>query len=267
MFLVYNSDILTGEAFHLLMNDRAFQYGDGLFETIRYENDQVWFWPDHMARLTAGMAALRLMPPPNFNETSVLQTIHELLSVNGLMHQPARIKLQVWRKPGGLYTPASQEINYLITAHHSQPFYITHKIKIGIYTDVKLSFSVISSFKTLNALPYVLAGFYRQEQRFDEVVLLNTEGYLAECVASNLFWFRGETLHTPSLQTGCINGIARRQFLRHFPTTEEGFYLPAMLNDAAVVFTANVMGIQVFGGALTSEQVSQINRIFMTISI
>ncbi|GAB3895390.1 aminotransferase class IV [Spirosoma agri] len=262
MFLVYNSDIQTEDEFRVPANDRAFQYGDGLFETIRYEHNHLWFLPDHMARLTSGMAALHLKLPIHVTELSIQQLIHKLLLANGLVNQPARIKLQVWRKPGGLYTPTCQEANYLITAQPGNPFRITEPTKIGIYEDVRLAESPISAYKTLNSLPYVLAGLYKQQHGFADVLLLNTDGYLAECVASNLFWFSQQRLFTPSLKTGCINGIARRQLLRHFSDQEEGFFLPSALATADAVFAANVMGIQVFSGKLDEDQLNSFNLLF-----
>ncbi|QIP16629.1 aminotransferase class IV [Spirosoma aureum] len=262
MFLVYNSDILTEDEFRLPVDDRAFQYGDGLFETIRYENNHLWFWPDHMTRLTTGMAALRLQLPVHFTESSVQQLILQLLSTNDLLTQPARIKLQIWRKPGGLYTPTSHEINYLITARPGVPFHITEQTKIGIYSTIRLSESPVSASKTLNSLPYILAGLYKQENGFNDVILLSTEGHLAECIASNLFWFNDQTLFTPSLKTGCINGIARRQLLRRFTDCREGFFLPSDLDTADVVFAANVMSIQILSGKMTETQVGSLSSIF-----
>ena len=266
MFLVYNSDILTDDAFRLPATDRAFQYGDGLFETIRYENDRIWFWPDHLARLTAGMAALHLNPPPGFDEITLEQQLRQLLSANGLLGQPARIKFQVWRQPGGLYTPDSQYINYLITAKPGLAFQFNEHTKIGIYNSFRLAFSPISAFKTLNSLPYVLAGLYKQQHGLHDVILLSTDGYLAECVASNLFWFQNDILHTPSLLTGCINGIARRQLLRLFPNAQAGLFLPDVLDNADVVFTANVMGINLVSSHLPDELRLQLSQVFTGLS-
>ncbi|WP_256432898.1 aminotransferase class IV [Spirosoma foliorum] len=94
----------------------------------------------------------------------------------------------------------------------------------------------------------MLAGLYKQQYTFDDVILLDTNGNLAECLASNLFWYGNQTLFTPSLQTGCINGIIRRQLLRLAPsvgiTVSEVTYKPAVLTQAEAVFCANVMGIQ-----------------------
>ena len=248
MFLVYNSDILTERDFHLSLTDRAFQYGDGLFETIRYEFDQVWFWPDHFDRLSAGMMALHLSQPPEFTAETIYNRIFQLLTVNELTQQPARIKIQVWRQSGGLYIPTNTNTNVLITAQSGRSFSITEKASVGIYDTFRLFPSPVSAFKTLNALPYVLAGLHKQQHELDDVILLDTNGNVAECLASNLFWFTNQTLYTPSLQTGCINGIIRRQLLRLAPesglTVAEGVYRPEALSQADSIFCANVMGIQ-----------------------
>ncbi|CCH54821.1 branched-chain amino acid aminotransferase [Fibrisoma limi BUZ 3] len=261
MYLVYNSDIINQQTFNLLPDNRAFQYGDGLFETIRYESGRLWFWTDHLDRLTKGMATLQLSVPAARLDQLHEQTL-DLIARNGLNSQPARIKIQVWRRPGGLYTPTSNGSEWLITAQPGQPFAITGKSHIGIYDGVRLSKSVVSEFKTLNALPYVLAGLHRQAHKLDDVILLSTDGSAAECVASNLFWFRNGTLVTPSLQTGCVNGIARRQLLRAFPDAQEGLFPPPLTEPIDVLFAANVMGIQVFNGQFDSIQMAQIQRIF-----
>ncbi|AUD04855.1 aminotransferase class IV [Spirosoma pollinicola] len=248
MFLVYNSDILPEDDFRLSVNDRAFQYGDGLFETIRYETNQIWFWSDHFDRLSAGMSAIQFTPPDNFTAETVHAAILQLLSTNKLLNQPARIKIQVWRQLGGLYTPTTNKANVLITARPGNSFSITEKAKTEIYDAFRLSPSPISAFKTLNSLPYVLAGLHKNQSFLDDVILLDTEGNVAECLASNLFWFANEALYTPSLQTGCINGIVRRQLIRLAPTQGitlcEGLYKPDVLARAEAIFCANVMGVQ-----------------------
>ena len=249
MNLVYNSDILPAAPFSPDPTDRAFQYGDGLFETLRYQNGQVWFWPDHYARLLAGMNVLQLDVPEPFGPDYLHGLILKLIAQNGLAPGPARLKLQVWRKPGGLYTPTTHEANWLLTANPGQPFAITHKPRLGFFQDHRLHPSVVSPYKTLNALPYVLAGLYRQKHQLDEVVLLDTHGHLAECIASSLFWVKDGLLHTPSLETGCINGIVRQQLIRTWPV-REGLFLPAVLDTAEAVFCANVNGIQTLLGTL-----------------
>lgn len=243
MNLVYNSDMLSVASFGLQASNRAFQYGDGLFETIRYEAGHLWFWPDHFDRLTRGMVALQLAPTTPFETDDLQAAILNVVEQNGLANKPARIKLQVWRQPGGLYTPTTHAADWLLTAQPTEPFGITSKPRLGIFRDVRLSPSIVSAYKTMNALPYVLAGLFRQQHRYDEALLLDTHGHIAECVASSIFWVKDHQLFTPSLETGCIDGIVRRQIMRKHPV-REGLFLPEVLSDADAVFCANVNGIQ-----------------------
>ncbi|GAA4410438.1 aminodeoxychorismate lyase [Nibrella viscosa] len=250
MYLVYNSDILPESQFRLTADNRAFRYGDGLFETIRYEQERIWFLADHLNRLTRGMQALHLQHRFGFSQETLEQQIQALLTLNGLANQPARIKLQMWRQPGGLYTPDSNKSEFLLTVLPGRPFAVTARNRLGVYDSVRVSPSPVSTFKTLNALPYVLAGLYKQAAQCDDVVLLDTAGHLAECNASNLFWLRGNTLFTPSPDAGCIDGIIRRQLLRQAAQTglsvNEGLFMPDALTDAEVVFCCNAAGIQWF---------------------
>ncbi len=250
MYLVYNAALLTNSDFTVHFDDRAFQYGDGLFETLRFEQGHLRFWPDHHQRLIQGMNALQLEITDLFAADSIHDQIITLLTRNNLLTGTARIRMQVWRQPGGLYTPTSRTANLLITAQAGQPFAITGRDRIGLFEAVLLSPSLVSAYKTTNALPYILAGLAKQERGLDDVILLDTQGHLAECVASCLFWLAEGVLFTPPLTSGCIDGILRRQLLRlatelAIPVREE-LCTPDILNRADALFCGNVMGIQWF---------------------
>lgn len=261
MYLVYNSVLLPENDVQISAGDRSFQYGDGLFETLRYQQGRLMFWPDHYDRLTRGMAALHLDPPDSLTAATLHDALVGLLAHNGLTGQTARIRIQVWRQTGGLYTPTSRSANILITAREGQPFRYTEKKQLGIYDAYRLVCSPVSAYKTTSALPYVLAGLAKQAGGFDDVVLLDSRGCLAECVASALFWLRDETLFVPALETGCIDGILRRQLLRLAPglgfRVQEGLFMPDELAGADAVFAGNVMGIQRFetvNGVVVNEK-------------
>lgn len=248
MYMVFNSTLLAESDFTISANDRAFQYGDGLFETIRYEDNRIVYWPDHYDRLTQGMAALQLAWPNALTAELLHAELLTLLAHNRLINRVARIKIQVWRQPGGLYTPTTNAGHRLLMALPGNPFAVSQRAQVGIFDDVRLSPSVISAYKTTSALPYVLAGLARQARRLDELILLDTFGHVAECVASALFWLRGNEFFLPSLKTGCIDGILRRQLIRMAPEmgfgVREGLFLPKDLGGADAVFCGNVMGIQ-----------------------
>lgn len=250
MFLVYNSDVLTEANFRVSANDRAFQYGDGLFETIRFERNTIWFWPDHYVRLTAAARALHLTLPDFATRESLYTLVMSLLEANQLIGQTARIKIQIWRQPGGLYTPDTNQSNVLITARPGQPFTITDRLNVRVTEAIRLNHSPVSAFKTLASLPYVLSGLIKKEQGLDDVILLSNHpnNYLAECQASNLFWFSEDVLYTPSLETGCISGILRQHILRRAEVIGQavnvGLHPYRCLSAAEAVFCCNVNGIQ-----------------------
>jgi len=193
------------------------------------------------------MEALSMAFPEEFTEQRLGNQISKLLSANQL-NGWARIRLQVWRQAGGLYTPAVFEIHYVITAQASAPPTVSLKSKVFFYEDTRLFFSAISRFKTCNALPYVLAGIARQKAAAEEMILLDVFGNLAECIASNLFWVSDNTVYTPALQSGCIEGIMRKQLIHLFRqagfSLVEGLYPKERLLGADSAFCCNVAGIQ-----------------------
>jgi 4-amino-4-deoxychorismate lyase len=247
MNIAFNSIFLKGDQLSLPLNDRAFCYGDGLFETLLCFKGQLLYWSDHFKRLKEGMEALSMAFPEEFTEQRLGNQITELLSINQL-NGWARIRIQVWRQAGGLYTPTVREANYVITAQDSAPPTVSLKSKVFFYEDTRLFFSAMSRFKTCNALPYVLAGIARQKAASDEMILLDVFGHLAECIASNLFWVRENTVYTPALQSGCIEGIMRKQLIQHLRQAGfsliEGLYPKETLLEADSAFCCNVAGIQ-----------------------
>jgi len=245
---IHNFSFVEAAAPNNFWQNRAFQYGDGLFETIVYRGGAARYLAQHYERLTAGMAVLDLAVPAGFTTGYLREAIDGLVRDNALA-STARVKVQVWRRPGGLYTPDSREAEFLISATPPEPA-PTLRDHVRFYAGLRLHASPLSRFKTCSALPYVLAGLARRRLGADEVILLDAHGHVAECVASNLFWLRNGTLYTPSLETGCVGGIMRGQILaqagRYGLVVEEGLYPQQELLGAETVFCSNVSGHQFF---------------------
>ncbi|MES2733499.1 MAG: aminotransferase class IV [Bacteroidota bacterium] len=247
MNIFFNTALVQQDHLNLALNDRAFSYGDGLFETLISLQGQLLFWPNHYQRLSAGMAALAMQPPEYFSAALLEKQMQQLLNANELT-DTARLRIQVWRQAGGLYTPTTQAVNVLITAQACARPQVSVKRKALFYKDHRLHYSTISAYKTCNALPYVLAGIAKTQADAEEMILLDTNGYLAECVASNLFWIKDQVFYTPSLQSGCIAGIMRQQIIQRIQTrglsVREGLFNKEMLLEADDAFCCNVAGIQ-----------------------
>lgn len=248
MDVIYNDQLISSEEVRLSFDDRSFQYGDGLFETIMYKEGKVRFFDLHMDRLSKGLQALSITTPTFFAKDNFQERLQGLALINGYS-KSARIKIQVWRKPGGLYIPHHNEANVLISV--SQPKArpkIIHNA--GVAQKVQLSYSIYSAYKTSNSLPYVLAGIEMKERALNEIILTDTDGNISECSSSNIFWIKDGQLYTPALSTGCISGIMRRHLMEqaakeNIPVSE--VHEPAeVLHDAENVFCCNVTGIYAF---------------------
>ena len=252
MILHYNGTYLQENEFNVGIQDRAFQYGDGLFETLVVRNGKIKFLASHLERLKSGAKAMELSVPESFTKESLETSIFELILQNKLQDN-IRIKLLVWRKEGGLYTPDSNEIYYLIKVSPLTTA-AAYPIKSWrCYHQFRLTETLVSAFKTMNALPYVLASNYKKQHKLDEVVLLDQEGNVAEASASNLFWIQNNDLFTPALKTGCKKGIIRSQIKKLAP--EYGYsWNEVLLNDITTlqnsdhIFVANVCGAGVIKG-------------------
>ncbi|MCB0518771.1 MAG: aminotransferase class IV [Lewinellaceae bacterium] len=210
-----NGRILPGNQASLTVGNRAFRYGDGLFESIRVFEGKMPFFDQHWQRLLEGMKLLKFEVPDSYSPAFFQQEIAQLTKQCGNW----RVRLTIFRTEGGLYTPVSDMPEFLIEASalESSQFQLNENgLTIGTYDEMLLLSSnhpAIQSFKTCNALPLVLAGIYKKKQGWDECLLLNQLGRVACCGNANVFLVKNNVLHTPSLGEGCVAGTMRKLIL------------------------------------------------------
>lgn len=244
-YLIYNDQFIPEENFTINPNNRAFCYGDGLFETMILREKKLLYVDDHLLRLSSGLKHLDINLPYHFSKETLSEKIHQLASKNNLS-QNARIKLQVWRKSGGLVTPESSESEFMITVSELKKT-PDIKEKAFISDEIKLHFGKMSKYKTLNFLPYIQAGIEKKRRKADEIVLTDPQGHISEASSSNIFWGKSDSLFTPALETGCIDGVMRKQIIKfcdseNIKITEGLFSINNLLN-AELIFTSNVTGL------------------------
>ncbi|MCE7993218.1 MAG: aminotransferase class IV [Roseivirga sp.] len=245
MKAIYNSRILPEEEIDLHIRNRAFCYGDGLFETIVTGPDRINLLALHIARLSKACAVLNLVIP--FNQQELEEQIDQLKTANELTGQ-LRILIQVWREEGGLYQPSENQSAYLITiAKSNSPFYSGIE-RLSVSAQAKLNWHALSFAKTMSALPYVLAGVERGQRSSDDLIICDGQGNIAECVASNIFWVKDKEVYTPDLNSGCVNGTMRQHLISQLKVADlqvhEVMQSPEQLHAADHVFLSNTSGIQ-----------------------
>jgi branched-subunit amino acid aminotransferase/4-amino-4-deoxychorismate lyase len=245
MKAIFNKEIIDDQILKLDADDRALHYGDGLFETIIVGKNRINLLDYHYSRLAEGAEVLGILLPEYFTLTYLKGSISELVNLNQLSGT-LRIKVQIWRSPGGLYEPSTNTCHILITI---RSHLLTNTIlkNVGIAQSVRNHPSPFSQFKTISALKYILASIEKHDKGYDDLVILDEKGRISELLYSNIFWIKKGIFYTPSLRTGCIKGVMRSYIVEKF--MEKGIAFsevntpPAMLRDAEYVFATNAGGI------------------------
>lgn len=228
------------------INNRAFKYGDAVFETIRVINGQPVFVHDHFTRLKKGMDLLRMNTIPLTFEELYEQILH-LIEKNKIT-EGARVRITVFRVGEGLYTPINDTKSYVIEAIPiSKNLYELNEegLHIDLYTDIKVHPTILTQIKTTNKIPNVLTGIYKKEHDLDDCLMINEQHHIVEAISSNVFLYKNNTLYTPSISEGCIDGITRKH----------------------IIEVANSMNITVIEGAVTGSMLLQTDELFLTNSI
>ncbi len=227
--------------------NRAFKYGDGLFETIKVIDLKVVFLEDHYFRLMASMRMLRMEIPINFSLEFFQEEIIKTVKNTNL--QNARVRITVYRNDGGLYLPETNAINYLIEVNELNVS-IKLNYEIDIFKDYFISSGLLSTIKTTNKLTNILASIYASENGFDNCILLNETKNVVEAINGNIFIVMGNTIKTPSITDGCIKGIIRKKIIEILNKVEkfnleETQISPFDLLKADELFITNaIIGIQ-----------------------
>ena len=246
----FNGDSSAQE--NMLTKNRAFLYGDAVFETVKIVKGKILFLEDHYFRLMASMRILRMEIPMNFTMEYFEEQLLSVVENNGYSAS-ARARITVYRNDGGYYLPITNDISFLIhtSSLENQSFvFETKECEVDLYKDFYISKQLLSTLKTTNKVVNVTASIYANENGLDNCILINENKNVVEVLQGNIFMLQGNTLITPPISEGCINGIMRKQVLTLAKTIEgleviEEIISPFDLQKADELFFTNVIkGIQ-----------------------
>ncbi|OIV44008.1 aminotransferase class IV [Flavobacterium johnsoniae] len=246
----FNGNIATEE--NILTQNRAFLYGDGVFETVKIINNKILFLEDHYFRLMASMRVVRMEIPMNFTMEYFEEQVLKLVQEKNISAS-ARARITVFRNDGGLYLPKSNEVSFLI---HATPLDNTlyalnlSEYEVDLYKDFYVTKQLLSSIKTTNKMINVTGSIFAHENGLANCLLVNDTKNVVEALQGNLFMVTGKKLITPPVSEGCLNGIMRKQILALAKKVEgievtEEIISPFELQKADELFLTNVItGIQ-----------------------
>jgi branched-chain amino acid aminotransferase len=191
--------------------DHGLLYGDGIFEGIRAYNGRVFRLKEHIDRLFYSAKAILLDIP--LSHAEMMRAVVETCRRNKL--RDAYIRLVVTRGVGtlGLNPNKCKNPSVIIIAGkiqlYPEEFYNKGLDIITVPTVRNLHSALNPAIKSLNYLNNILAKIEAINGGCEEAVMLNAEGYVAECTGDNIFIVKGTQLFTPPLSAGALYGITR----------------------------------------------------------
>src|SRR5512140_465682 len=191
--------------------DHGLLYGDGIFEGIRAYHGRVFRLKEHIDRLFYSAKAILLTMPmsPEAITRAVVETCRENEVRDGY------IRLVVTRGIGtlGLNPNRCKDPSVIIIAGKIQLYpeelYEKGLAIVTVATTRNLHSALNPAIKSLNYLNNILAKIEANIAGCEEAVMLNAEGFVAECTGDNIFIMQGQNLLTPPLYAGALYGITR----------------------------------------------------------
>ena len=206
-----NGSLVDKEQATVSVFDHGLLYGDGVFEGIRSYNGLIFRCREHIDRLFESAHTLMLEIP--MSKAEIEKAVIQTLKANKL--RDAYIRLVVTRGVGdlGLDPRKCKVATVFIIADkivlYSREFY-EKGLKIATVPTVRNHPEALNpQLKTLNYLNNILAKLEATNAGVDEALLLNSQGYVTECTAENIFYVRGKELVTPPPYVGILKGITR----------------------------------------------------------
>lgn len=224
--------------------DHGFLYGDGVYETLRAYQGRIFLWERHVARLRRSCGLIGLELPKQ--DEAWRSIFAELLGRNNL--QDAGIRVTVSRGEGeiGIDPRLCAHPTVVVMAKPMDPS-MAQKREQGMALHVASvrrnpESAQSPQIKAVSFLNNILAKQEAIRVKADDAVMLNMDGYLAECTTSNVFFVKKQQLHTPAVDCGILKGITRD----------------------VIIELAHELNVSVEEGHFTIEQLCQADECFIT---
>jgi len=210
--------------------------GWGVFSTLRIVDGVPFAFERHWARMTRDANALHVELP--VDQEAVRRKLSELIDANGALE--ATLRLVVVRNHGGPWEgPSSGRPSDLIALTADSKRWGS-AVKLAYVPQARHAANAFAGAKVLSWAMNLTWLESVQAQGFDEAILLNERGEVAECTSANIFVARGSEVGTPPLSAGCLPGITREVLLGEIRAPgiriAERTILPAELESADEVF-------------------------------
>ena len=203
--IFHNDQLLPVEKVRLSPGQAGLICGWGLFTTLRIVRGEAFAFERHWRRLEKDATIVHLPMP--YAGPRVRVQLQEVIRANNVTDGCARIYLvynqvSFWRSEEE-QPPVDLIINTAPLPEYREP------VRLAVREHGRHAASPICGVKTISWLNNAWSVAEAQKEGFDEVVMLNERGEVAECTAANLYIVKGDTVLTPPLNSGCLDGVTR----------------------------------------------------------
>lgn len=214
-YFLINGEEVASSSPYFTPESRGYRFGDGFFESMRFINNRIYHLPLHVIRIRKSAMLLQIDLPENFDEDWMEKQIVDFCKNHSINN--AFVRFTFLRDAQGRYLPEQSncEIIAEITPATETGFTFNEiGLKLGSFKELSKNSNFISTLKTTSSLMYVLASLYAKKNLYDDCVVYNDYGRIAETSRANIFVVSGEFVITPPISEYCIDGVMRKVVLQ-----------------------------------------------------
>ncbi len=211
MKIYLNGKLVPAEQATVSVFDHGLLYGDGVFEGIRFYSGRVFRLDEHIERLYLSARAIALEIP--MERAAMRDAVVETIRTNG--HRDGYVRLVVTRGAGSLgLSPKHCEKPTVIIIAAAITLYPHEMYENGLRLVTcatrRIAHGALSPMvKSLNYLNNIMAKIEAEQAGAGEGLMLNEQGYVAECTGDNIFTVRNGRISTPPISAGALAGVTR----------------------------------------------------------
>lgn len=226
-----NGQIVPTARAHISVFDNSLLYAEGLFETFLAIDDHAVFGKEHLDRLSRGAKLIGLKVPAS--RAQLEKWTQEVLTAHPSKIKQLRLTITSGESARWAGRQGSPQV-IMIVAPHEMP---TRALRLWVSPFRVDQESVFRRIKTISYAIQAAAFKQARQKQYDDALMLNEKGRVAEVSSANIFWVKKGTVYTPPLDAGCLEGTTR--LVVHREARKIGIPIVERSATLAQLFTAD----------------------------
>ncbi|KGM99823.1 aminotransferase class IV [Clostridium botulinum] len=238
MCVSINGKIIDANDFSIEINGQGFNYGYGVFETLKVVNGKIFFMEDHFQRFVKGRNKLNM--DLNYDKNQIEKFSNELILLKHSFSGAVKI----------LYIKNNDKFDLIITTKENTYTKEMYEVgfKICFACSKRNPYAQLTYIKSNNYLENILEKDSAVKKGYNEAIFLNTEHHISEGTYTNIFFIKNNSLYTPSISCGLLPGIMRGKVISlinklSLKLEVNNFNMEDLINADEVFLTNSLMEI------------------------